>query len=106
MLKTLIPLAAALTVATTSSYASSMVCKNPGREYFLVYEQGDEAAVINPDSDNAEWKVLATLFDDKQHVVVVDLGQPGMTGLVHLRPYRKVEIFSDGGLIQTDGCQS
>lgn len=90
MLKTILPLAVAFTLATSNSYASGMVCKNPGREYYLIYEQGDMAVVINPDSDNAKWKVLATLFDDKQHVVVVDLGQPGMAGLVHLRPYRKV----------------
>jgi len=101
----LIPFAAAFTVVTSASYASGMVCKNPGREYLLVYEQGDKAAVMNPDSDNAKWMVLATLFDDRKHVVVVDLGQPGMAGLVHLRPYRKVEIFSNGKLVQTDGCQ-
>lgn len=88
-----------------STFAESMVCKNPGREYYLVYDQGDPAVVINPDGGGSTWPVLSTLFDDRQHVVITDLGQPGMTAQVHFRPYRKVDIFSAGELVQTDGCQ-
>ncbi|MCZ4345498.1 hypothetical protein [Devosia neptuniae] len=88
------------------AFAEEMICKNPGREYYLVYHQSDPTVLINPDSDNAEWRVLSVLFDDRQHIVVADLGQPGMTAQVHFRPYRMVEIFSTGELVQTDGCRS
>lgn len=84
----------------------SMICKNPGREYFLVYQPGAGAIIINPDSDNGAWNILSTLVDDSQHVVIVSLGAPGMTAQVHFRPYRKVDIFDDGELAQTDGCRS
>ncbi|KFL28874.1 hypothetical protein JP74_00445 [Devosia sp. 17-2-E-8] len=93
-------------LGTQTTFAESMICKNPGREYYLVYEPGAEAVVINPDSDHSTWKVLSNLFDDTQHIVIVDLGHPGMSGQVHFRPYRKVEIFSSGQLVQTDGCKS
>ena len=98
--------AATLFASAAPALAEGMICKNPGREYYLVYEQGDAAVTINPDSDGALWPVLSVLFDDRQHVVVADLGQKGMTAQVHFRPYRKVDIFSAGQLVQTDGCQS
>lgn len=72
----------------------------------LIYAQGTQAVVINPDSENVAWPVLSVLFDDRQHVVVADLAQPGMTAHVHLRPYLKVDIFSSGEMVQKDGCYS
>jgi hypothetical protein len=88
------------------AFAAEMICKNPGREYYVVYEQGMPAVLLNPDSDKTAWPVLSLLFDDSQHVVIVDLGQPGMTAQVHIRPYKKVDIFSGGQLVQTDACRS
>lgn len=95
-----------LGVSVSPAFAEGMICKNPRREYYLVYSQGDAAVVVNPDSEAAKWPALSNLFDDSQHIVIADLGQPGMTAQVHFRPYRKVDIFSDGQLVQTDGCKS
>jgi hypothetical protein len=94
------------TAPLSGSTGLSMICKNPGREYYLVYEPGADAIIINPDSDNGAWNVLSALFDDTQHVVIVSLGAPGMTAQVHFRPYRKVDIFNEGEIVQTDGCRS
>lgn len=82
----------------------SLICWNPQREYNLVYAQGTPGVVVNPDSENVAWPVLSVLFDDRQHVVIADLEQPGMTAHVHLRPYLKTDIFSSGEMVQTDGC--
>jgi hypothetical protein len=82
----------------------SLICRNPQREYNLVYVEGTPAVVVNPDSESVAWPVLSVLFDDRQHIVIADLEQPGMAANVHLRPYLKDDIFSSGEMVQTDGC--
>lgn len=93
-------------MAAFPASAESLICANPGREYNLSYESGKDYVLVNPDSDKTQWPVMATLFDDRQHIVFVTLGAEGMVALVHIRPYQKVEVFSNGSLVQTDGCHS
>lgn len=94
----------ALVSTTSMAEAYSLTCSNPGREYNLVYEQGMGAAIINPDSEKTQWPVLASILDDRQHVVFVNIGNENMAAIIHLRPYKKIEIFQSGSIIQTDGC--
>lgn len=98
--------AALLVAACGAASAESLICHNPGREYNLVFEPGAGVIVINPDGPTTTWPVLSRLQGDAQQILVVDLGQEGMTGQVHLSPYKKVEIFSKGELVQTDACHS
>jgi hypothetical protein len=93
-------------MAAFPASAESLICANPGREYNLSYENGKDDVLVNPDSEQTQWPVMATLFDDRQHIVFVSLGAEGMVALVHIRPYQKVEIFRNGSLFQTDGCHS
>ncbi|GGD48000.1 hypothetical protein [Sinisalibacter lacisalsi] len=88
------------------SFAESLICENPRREYNLVYDQGEAEVLINPDSAKVAWPVTSSLMDDRQHVVMVELGREGMTAQIHIRPFQKVDIFSRGELIQTDACYS
>lgn len=95
-----------LALVSTASMAEaySLTCSNPRREYNVIYEQGMAAATINPDSEKTLWPVLASILDDRQHVVFVDIGTENMAAIIHLRPYMKIEIFQSGSIIQTDGC--
>lgn len=96
--------AALLVAACGAASAESLICQNPVREYNLVVEPGAGAVVINPDGPTTRWSILSRVQGDAQRIIVVDLGQEGMTGQVHLSPYQKVEIFSKGELVQTDAC--
>lgn len=101
-------LAASIPLALCSGRAEaaewSLICQNPGREYNITYSPGDAAAIVDPDSSATRLPVLATINGDAMRLIVLQLGQPGMASLLHLRPYLKNEIFADGELIQTDGC--
>ncbi len=98
--------AAFFAAASGGASAESLICQNPGREYNLVFEPGAGTVVINPDGPTTLWPILSRVQGDAQRILVVDLGQEGMTGQVHLYPYQKVEIFSMGELVQTDACHS
>lgn len=93
-----------LTAIPTTAYDFSLVCKNPRREYQVVYDAGSSAVVSNPQSEAFEQPVLATIMDDRQHLIVLNIGQPNMVSVLHLRPYEKVDIYSSGELVQTDAC--
>jgi hypothetical protein len=80
-----------------------MSCKNPAREYLVTYSDSNPAVVINPDSAADALPVLASLFDDRQYILVIR-GAGSMTALVHSKPYQKIDWFSDGALVQTDAC--
>lgn len=97
--------ASALSTGESIAAGYSLICQNPGREYNLIYNQGDNSAIIDPDSDNIRQPVLAVINSDSARLVILGLSQPGMVSVLHLRPYLKNDIYADGQLIQTDSCR-
>jgi hypothetical protein len=99
-------LVAATVIASPAVAADfELICQNPGREYFITYDAGAKVAVINPDSTATRQTVIAVIENDGERLVVLDLGEPGMASVLHLRPYMKNDIYADGELVQTDACR-
>lgn len=102
---TLVAIAAFATAGGVQAADYELVCQDPGREYYLTYSVGDTAVLIDPDSSAIHQAVLAFINSDAIRVLVLDVGQPRMVSVLHLRPYLKNDIFSDGQLVQTDACR-
>lgn len=83
---------------------TSLTCQNPGREYNVIYQEGASELVIDPDSTATKMRILVDEKDDQRHVVTVETVEGGPTGRLHLRPYLKLEYWTDGEIMQTDGC--
>lgn len=81
-----------------------LICKNPGREYSVVYQPGAPALILNLDSTATAYPVLVDDVADGAHVVTATTPNGGPTARLHLRPYQKMEFWSDGQVVQTDGC--
>lgn len=95
----------ALVFASVSAYAETrLVCENPGREYLVIYSPGASALVLNPDSDHTLYQILVDDVLDGSHVVTAVTPNGGPTARLHLRPYLKMEFWSGGAVVQTDGC--
>jgi hypothetical protein len=82
----------------------SLICENPGREYLVMYEQGSPFLLLNPDSDATKYRVVVDDNSDGSHVITAETFAGGPTAQLHLRPYQKMEFWSDGQLMQTDAC--
>ncbi len=93
-----------LSIQATAASAVSLVCENPRREYLVIYEPGARNILINPDSDNVGYPISVDDLGDDAHKVTASTPNGGPTAVLHLRPYQKFEYWSDGQLIQTDGC--
>ncbi len=81
-----------------------MICQNPGREYYLEYTEGAEAIIVMPDSEATRLKILIDEKKDSSHIVTAETVSGGPIARLHIRPYQKLEYWSDGEIIQTDGC--
>lgn len=98
---------ASITVMALSMPAHAetrLICENPRREYLVVYSPGASDLILNPDSGRTTYSILVDDFSDKSHVVTASTSNGGPTARLHLRPYLKMEFWSDGELTQTDGC--
>lgn len=79
----------------------SMVCENPRREYHVTYHPALGAVY----ADETLYRVLAVEETPERLVVVGLTVNDGPTYRLHIRPYKKMELFSGSQLIQTDGCR-
>ena len=93
-----------LFTALPASAGTALICENPRREYLVVYEPGSPFVLLNPDSDATKYKVMVDDNSDGNHIVTTETIEGGPTAQLHLRPYLKMEIWTDGQLIQTDAC--
>lgn len=104
------PVAVALLALAASSLPAlgqaetRLICENPGREYLVIYEPGVPHLLLSPDSDATSYPILVDDIADASHVVTAATVEGGPTARLHLRPYLKMEFWSDGQVIQTDGC--
>ena len=89
-----------------ASAETRLICENPGREYLVVYSPGAPALVLNPDTSATEYQVLVDDNSDGSHIITVVTPNSGPTARLHLRPYLKMEFWSEGQVLQTDGCYS
>lgn len=89
---------------TPAAADTQLVCQNPGREYLVVYSPGAADLVLDPDSASTKLKILIDDSTDGLHVVTAETSNDGPTVRLHLRPYQKLEFWSEGQIIQTDGC--
>lgn len=102
-----VSLAACLLVMVSGSVAAMetrLVCENPRREYLVVYSTGASELILNPDSNPTRYRVLVDDMGDRLHVVTAAPSNDGPTVRLHLRPYQKMEFWSGGAIVQTDGC--
>jgi len=83
-----------------------LICENARSEYLVVYAPGAPDLVLNPDTDRTLYQVLIDDPSDGSHVVIAVTSNGGPTARLHLRPYVKMEFWSDGQMIQTDGCHA
>lgn len=94
-------------LTSLSAFAETrLICENPGGEYVVVYSPGATDLVLNPDSDRTLYPILVDDMADRAHVVTATTPNDGPTALLHLRPYLKMEFWSGGQILQTDGCRS
>lgn len=95
----------AVIFSTVSAYAETrLICENPRREYLVIYSPGASALVLNPDSDQTLYSILVDDLSDRSHVITANTPNGGPTARLHLRPYVKMEFWSGGQVVQTDGC--
>lgn len=101
-----IGLAYALTlmVSLPALAETQLICENPIREYQVVYSPGVSELILNPDSDPTSYVILIDEAGEWAHVITAATPNGGPTARLHLRPYLKMEFWSDGELFQTDGC--
>lgn len=81
-----------------------LICENARREYLVIYSPGNPTLILNPDSGATEYQVLVDDNADASHVITASTPNSGPTGRLHLRPYKKMEFWSGGQVVQTDGC--
>lgn len=89
---------------STAIAETRLICENPRREYLVVYSPGASALVLNPGSDRTEYSILVDDVTDAAHIVTAATVSDGPTARLHLRPYQKMELWSEGEVFQTDGC--
>ncbi len=81
--------------------AVTLICENPRREYRVVYDMAFGTVF----ADDTQYRVLA-IEDTTDRLVVVGLtANDGPTFRLHIRPYKKMELFAGNQLFQTDGCR-
>lgn len=95
---------ALLSSEVSAAGETRLICENPRREYLVVYQPGATDLVLNPNSDEASYPILVDDVSDGAHVVTATTPNGGPTARLHLRPYQKMEFWSEGQVIQTDGC--
>lgn len=95
----------AVVFSCVSAYAETrLICENHRREYLVIYSPGADALVLNPVSDRALYPILVDDISDGSHMIMATTPNGGPTARLHLRPYIKMEFWSGGHVIQTDGC--
>ena len=98
--------ASTLMMLATNAHAQplSMICENPGREYQVTYTLGNRDIILNPDTERTRYRVLAVEHAEGKLIVAAQTPNGGPAVRVHFRPYKKLEYFADGEVVQTDGC--
>jgi hypothetical protein len=100
--------AVAMTAALGTSAAAQtrLICQNSSREYKVLYEPGVSQLILNPDTSATVYPILIDDMTPNSHIVTASTPNGGPTARLHLRPYLKMEFWSDGQVNQTDGCFS
>lgn len=92
-------------IAASCGYAETrLICENAVNEYLVIYSPGAPTLILNPDSSATNYPVLVDDNEDRSHIIVASTPNNGPTARLHLRPYTKMEFWSDGHVVQTDGC--
>ena len=102
-------LAAVAMLAVTGSSAAAqkrLICQNALREYKVLYEPGVPELILNPDTSATVYPILIDEMTPNSHIITAQTPNGGPTARLHLRPYLKMEFWSDGQVNQTDGCFS
>jgi hypothetical protein len=95
---------AVVAASVPAAAGTRLICENPRREYLVLYSPGASDLVLNPDSDRTLFPILVDDVSDGSHVVTATTPNGGPTARLHLRPYLKMEYWSGGEVVQTDGC--
>lgn len=88
-------------VAAQAASLMTMVCENPRQEYSVRFNK----ATNSLKAGDTEYRILAIEETDERLVIVGLTINDGPTFRAHFRPYKKMELFSDNQLVQTDGCR-
>lgn len=94
-------LAFSVTVGMASAETVNLICENPRREYLVSYDPSLSTVHAN----DTLYRVLAVDETPDRLVVVGLTVNDGPTFRLHIRPYKKMELFAGSRLIQTDGCR-
>lgn len=95
----------AATVPSLAWSGTALTCENPGGEHQVTHEPGASNLVLTSPVRDALDPVLVD-DQDASHVVTASTVEGGPTARLHLRPCLKMEVWSDGQLMQTDGCHA
>ncbi|OJY34633.1 MAG: hypothetical protein BGP11_16115 [Rhodobacterales bacterium 65-51] len=95
-----------LSLGTTPSVAQAdfqtLICENPRQEYVVKYDLATKQVLAS----ETAYRVLAVEQAGERLVMVGLTTGDGPTFRLQIRPYKKIEFFSDSQLIQTDGCRA
>jgi hypothetical protein len=84
--------------------AHSLVCENSRQQYLVVFDDRSNVFVVNPDTTNTRYRVLAVERTDTKFIIVGLTTNDGPTFRAHFGPYKKIEYYVGDELYQTDGC--
>lgn len=97
--------AAVLLLTPTFAWSETrLICANPLREYEVTYSPGAANIILRSTRGETLYPILVDDNQDGSHIVTADTPNDGPSARLHLRPYLKMEFWSDGQLEQTDGC--
>lgn len=83
-----------------------MICKNPRREYLVVFDPGARTLVLNPDSDASRYKVLAIESTPDRLTVAGMVGfDSGMGFSADFKPKHQVAFYVNETVRQIDHCR-
>ena len=94
-------------LATNSAQADAykLICENPRREYIVTYSDGDRNIQVSDGVNETPYTVLAVEETQEKHVVAAQTPNGGPSVRMNLRPYLRMEYWTDGQLFQTDACR-
>ncbi|OEO31941.1 hypothetical protein VW23_013940 [Devosia insulae DS-56] len=105
---------AVLAVVMSPGYAAdretfghyTLICENPGGRYVAVLLDHAAEVVIDPDSTHTSLPIIGRIQTKEIGALVLRTPDPTVTEILHLWPEAKMEVFSDGDMVQVDECST